>query len=276
MNLNPLKKKKNAFDYKAVVFVPSVDSMQQQTGVETKLIRDPEDNLLYLADTKTNGKKFKEIFPGENKEIFVNDELTNLENKLKSIEKKRKNIDDKSTDNYLNLEKEYANIKKLIAKLKEPKGSFTIQNSAGEKVIYFLRKSTGLSPIHFDIHNNQAYSPTEQQTKDAFNAWKTKYENLKEKKDTSFEKVTASIAAIVLILLVLGSGILFWKMFQHESDWDKMMLEQKYICSEEWQEKLQEIYDINKNTSKTMNNFVGEKFGIDSNSIESAKESSVK
>lgn len=263
------KKKKLPFEYKAMIFVPSVDSMQAQLTVETKLIRDKTDHLLYLVDTDTSGDVFKELFPGENKKIFENTELATLKSSLKKKGVALGKLTSKSVENPLNLKKEISQLKVLIQQYEEPGGTFVIQNGAGEKIIYYLRKSSGLSPIHFDIHSNLAYSPTEKQSKDAFNAWKTKFENLKSNPPMPFEKITAAISGLVLAVLVIVLSILVWNWYLHESDWDQMKIDQKYICDTTALDKQNEIISTNAETSNYLNEFAKQQFDLGTNNVQS-------
>lgn len=262
MNLNPFKKKKKLpFEFKVLVFVPSVDSMQLQTQVDCLLYRDPKDQLLYVVDNVTKGEVFKEIYPGENKKIFAKDELPNIENKLKELKDKYSKLDKKSTENPLNIKKEIYQLEVLLKQYKEPKGSFVIQSGTGEKSIYFLRKSTGNEAIHFDIHNNIAFSPTERNSRDLFNAWKTKYENLKKDEKAPFEKVTQVIAAIVLAGLIIVLAILVWNWLQMDIENQKAMQTQAYICQQESVEAFKKILETNQETSNMLNDFTNNLIG---------------
>lgn len=256
MNLNPFKKKKKLpFEYRALVFVPSIDSMQAQTSVETVLFRDPKDQLLYIVDTQTKGELFKELFPGENKKTFADEELPNIKKQLEKKKIKLKELKPNSTENPLNLKKEISQLEEILKKYNEPQGSFVIQAATGEKSIYYIRKSTGNFALHWDIHNNTAFSPTERNSRDLFNAWKTKYENLKKDERAPFEKVTQAIAAIVLAVLIIVLGLLVWNWLQSDLEEQKMRQTQAYICQEEGIKKFNEILKTNEETSNLLNDF---------------------
>jgi len=87
---NLFKKKDNMNTYIVSVYTPTVDSMKLQMNLRCKLGRDPEDRLLYLSDIETNGKTFKELFPGENRIQFNKEEIPQLELNLKDLLEKRR------------------------------------------------------------------------------------------------------------------------------------------------------------------------------------------
>lgn len=266
------KKKKLPFEFKILVFVPSVDSMQLQTSVDSILFRDPKDQLLYIVDTATKGETFKEIFPGENKKNFDKEEIENLKKALSKKRESLKSQNPKDNLNTLNLKKEISQIEEILKKYQEPKGSFVIQDNKGQKSIYFIRKSTGNFPMHWDIHNNTAFSPTEKNSRDLFNSWKTKYENLKKDERMPFEKVTQVVAALVLAVIIIVLGILAWNWLQYDLEEQKAREIQKYICQDETLQNLDIILETNRNTSLMLNDFVQQFSGGGTNPVQAQTE----
>jgi len=248
------KKKKLPFEFKAAVFIPDVNSMEQQTSIECVLKRDSNDQLLYIVDTATNGTLFKEIYPGENKKTFMIEELPKLKTALSKLEKTIKDHNNKSLDNILDLKKEASRLRIIIKKYNEPEGTFVIK-IGGNKVIFYIRKSTGNEALHFDIHNNIAFSPTERNSRDLFNAWRTKYENLKKDQKAPFEKITQVIAAVVLAILVIVLALLTWNWLQADMQYAEKMRTQAYICQQTQINGMDEIISANKDTSNILNDF---------------------
>ena len=248
------KKKKLPFEFKAAVFIPDVNSMEQQTSIECVLRRDPSDQLLYIVDTATNGTMFKEIYPGENKKTFMLEELPTLKEALTKLETSIKNHNTKSLDNVLDLKKEASRIRIIIKKYNEPEGTFVIK-IGGNKVLFYIRKSTGNEVLHFDIHNNIAFSPTERNSRDLFNSWKTKYENLKKDNKAPFEKITQAIAAVVLAILIIVFALLTWNWLQADMKYADSMRTQAYICQQTQINGMDNVITSNQETSNILNDF---------------------
>jgi len=201
-----LFKKEDPSDYKVKVYVPNVDSMQLQMTLICKVKRDEEDRLLYLVDKDTNGKRFKELFPGDNKKTYIKEDLPEIENKYKKLKEKSKIPNKTSTENYLNIEKEIYELEFLINKYKEEKGTFVYLDSKGLKCLSYLRKSTGLHPLHYNINSNNVFQPIETDSRDAFLTWKSKYESLQDKKDKGIKTLITIFGIFVGALILFGLG----------------------------------------------------------------------
>lgn len=250
---NPFKKKeKTVVDYKVYIFNPSVDSMQGQFVIDTILKRDEDDKLLYLMDSKTKGRIFKELYPGENKRSFSDDEIPALKNRLKELNKKISNMKPTSVENMKEYNKQIYELEYLISQHEQGQGAFTITDSHNQKCVYYLRKPSGLYALHFDIHSNRAFSPTETQSKDLFMQWKQKYENIKEKPPMTAEKFTFTIAAIVLLVLCIVGGIGVYKILQYNTELDEAKIQAKYICQDPILEDLANKIKQDKENSDLM------------------------
>jgi len=254
---NLFKKKDNMNTYIVSVYTPTVDSMKLQMNLRCKLGRDPEDRLLYLSDIETNGKTFKELFPGENRIQFNKEEIPQLELNLKDLLEKKKNANKKAIENYLNIDKQIHAISFLLSKYKEERGAFVFTNDKGINCVTYLRKSTGLHPLNYNVNSNNVFQPTETDSRDAFLSWKGKYEALQDKKDKGIKTLITIFGIFVAGIIIIGLGYGSYKVNTYNQRADVALMEQKYICQQVYEEGIAKMIATNQQTADMLQDTVG-------------------
>lgn len=244
--------KKKPFDYRVLVYIPNVDSIQLEREVKCRIERDKDDKLLYLTDVDTDGKVFKEIFAGENKKLFNDTEIENYTKELNKLKVIRSQISKDSLDNYKNYDKKILELEYIISKHKEERGSFVILDNQNKKVISYLRKTTGLFPLHYNIHTQNVFTPTETDSRDAFLSWKAKYDALT-KGNNQLNRLLTLFGIALVFLILFGFGWGGYKLVNYEQEQYKALTEQKFICQQIYNDGISKIITTNLDTAKMLN-----------------------
>jgi len=130
-------------------------------------------------------------------------------------------------------------------------------NDKGINCVTYLRKSTGLHPLNYNVNSNNVFQPTETDSRDAFLSWKGKYEALQDKKDKGIKTLITIFGIFVAGIIIIGLGYGSYKVNTYNQRADVALMEQKYICQQVYEEGIAKMIATNQQTADMLQDTVG-------------------